>query len=277
QVVGKLDVCLVDLIDEQHGALVHRKRFPKLALADVVLDVTDPRVTQLAIAQAAHRIVFVEALHGLGGRFDVPLDERGVHWFGDFLSQHSLAGAGLSFDKQRPLQGNSGIDRDLKIIGRDVVFGALELHDLAPLLPGPAKRRATLRGRRGRFKRRGGQKGAPRPATPLCQYQLAGPLVAAPSKWRPGRTLGGKRGGGCAPTWGRAPVGPWATSMGCFRLGLLAEGRWSLAVFSFLCQAVQGCGAVRPQGALVLAKYSSSLTSECGANMQVPDRFSRVG
>src|SRR5215467_13972349 len=37
---------------------------------------------------------------------------------------------------------------------------------------------------------------------PSCQYQLAGPLAAAPSKWRSGRTLGGKRGGGDAPQVG---------------------------------------------------------------------------
>src|SRR5262249_15415815 len=83
QVIGKLDVGLVDLIDQQHGALAHGERLPQLALADVVADVGDARVTKLAIAQAAYRVVFVKALQRLGRRFDVPLNERGLDCLGD--------------------------------------------------------------------------------------------------------------------------------------------------------------------------------------------------
>ena len=52
QVVGELDVGLVDLVDEQNGAAVHDERLPELALLDVVADVLDALVTELAVAQA---------------------------------------------------------------------------------------------------------------------------------------------------------------------------------------------------------------------------------
>ncbi len=135
QVVGELDVGLVDLVDQQHGALVHRERLPQLALADVVADVGHPRVAELAVAQPAHGVVLVEALQGLGGRFDVPLDERGLDGLGHLQRQHRLAGAGLPLDQQRSLQSDGGVDGDLEILGCHIVFCALELHDAAQLPP----------------------------------------------------------------------------------------------------------------------------------------------
>ena len=135
QVVGELDVGLVDLVDQQHGALVAGEGLPQLALADVVADVLDALVAELAVAQAAHGVVFVEALLRLGGRLDVPLDERHAERLGHLQRQHGLAGAGLALDEQRALQGDGGVDRDLQVVGRDVVLGTLELHDAARVLP----------------------------------------------------------------------------------------------------------------------------------------------
>ena len=79
---------------------------PQLAL-DVVADVLDPLVAKLAVAQAADRIVLVEALLGLGGGLDVPLDQRRAERLGDLLGQDGLAGARLALDQQRPLQARS--------------------------------------------------------------------------------------------------------------------------------------------------------------------------
>ena len=116
-----------------------RERLPQLALADVVADVADARVAELAVAQAAHRVVFVEALQRLGGRLDVPLDQRHAERLGDLERQHGLAGAGLALDEQGPLQCDGGIDGDLEVVGRHVVLRALELHELRACLPGPEK------------------------------------------------------------------------------------------------------------------------------------------
>ena len=128
QVVGKLDVGLVDLVDQQHRPLVGDERVPQFAALDVVADVGDALVAELAVAQARHRVVFVEALQRLGGRLDVPLDQRRRQRLGDFERQHGLAGAGLALDQQRPLQRDRRIDRDLQVVGRHIGLGAFETH-----------------------------------------------------------------------------------------------------------------------------------------------------
>ena len=128
QVVGKLDVGLVDLVDQQHRPLVGDEGVPQLAALDVVADVLDALVAELAVAQARHRVVFVEALQRLGGRLDVPFDQRRAERLGDLERQHGLAGAGLALDQQRPLQRDRGVDRDLEVVGRDIGLGAFKTH-----------------------------------------------------------------------------------------------------------------------------------------------------
>src|SRR5258705_475474 len=53
---------------EEHDRRVGRERLPEHAFHDVVVDVVHALVAELRIAQAADRVVFVEALLGLGGR-----------------------------------------------------------------------------------------------------------------------------------------------------------------------------------------------------------------
>ena len=126
QVVGKLDIGLVDLVDQQHGELGRGEGFPQLALLDVVADVVDALVAQLAVTQARHGVIFIEALLRLGGGLDVPLDQRGVQRLGDFMRQHGLAGAGLSLHQQRTAQHDGSIDRDLEILGGNIGLGAFK-------------------------------------------------------------------------------------------------------------------------------------------------------
>ncbi|MCY1541009.1 hypothetical protein D9M68_766810 [compost metagenome] len=83
---------------------------------------------QLGIPQAAHRVVFVQALMRLGGGLDVPGDQPGAEGLGQLLGQHGLAGTRLALDQQRALQGDGGIHRELEVIGGDVGLGAFELH-----------------------------------------------------------------------------------------------------------------------------------------------------
>jgi hypothetical protein len=42
------------------------------------------------------------------------------------MGEDGLAGAGLAFDEERALESDSGVDRDPKILRRDVSIGALE-------------------------------------------------------------------------------------------------------------------------------------------------------
>ena len=52
QVVRELDVGLVDLVDQQDGARGGGEGLPQLALLQIVSDVVDPFLAQLAVAQA---------------------------------------------------------------------------------------------------------------------------------------------------------------------------------------------------------------------------------
>ena len=47
QIIGELDVGLVDLVDQQHHLLIGGKRLPELAALDVLADVLDLAITQL--------------------------------------------------------------------------------------------------------------------------------------------------------------------------------------------------------------------------------------
>ena len=72
QVVWKLDVGLVDLVDQQHSLLLRRKRLPELATDDVVADVVDLRVAELRVAQTRDRVVLIQPVLRLRRRLDVP-------------------------------------------------------------------------------------------------------------------------------------------------------------------------------------------------------------
>ncbi|MNR25049.1 hypothetical protein D3C85_1421720 [compost metagenome] len=128
QVVGEFDVGLVDFVDQQDDPFFGFEGFPELALFQVVANVVDLFRAELRIAQAADRVVLVQALVGLGGGLDVPGDQLGAKGFGQLLGEHGLAGARFALDQQRPLQGDGGVDRQLQVIGGDVGLGAFELH-----------------------------------------------------------------------------------------------------------------------------------------------------
>ena len=131
QVVGKLDVGLVDLVDQQHHPLVGLERLPQLALLDVVADVPDPLLAELGIAQPGDGVVFVEAVDGLGAGLDVPLDEPQAQGFGDFLRQHGLARAGLPLDEQRAFEFDRRVHGHAQLVGGNVSVGAVKNHGLS--------------------------------------------------------------------------------------------------------------------------------------------------
>ena len=128
QVVGELDVGLVDLVDQQHRAHVHGERFPQLAALDVVLDVVDARIAELAVAQARDGVVLVKALVGLGRRFDMPLDDGDAERLGHLQRQRRLAGAGLALDEQGAGEGDRRVDGNLEVVRRHVAPGSIEFH-----------------------------------------------------------------------------------------------------------------------------------------------------
>jgi hypothetical protein len=131
QVVGKLDVRLVDFVDQQHRLHLAVESLPEIAFDDVVADVLDLRIAELRIAQARYGVVLVQALLGLGGGLDVPFEQRLAERAGDLRREQRLAGAGFSLDQERPRQHHRGVHRGHQFRGGYVSFGAAELglHD----------------------------------------------------------------------------------------------------------------------------------------------------
>src|SRR6266704_5886465 len=128
EVVGKFDVGLVDLVDEEHDRRLGSERLPQHAADDVVADLVHARVAELRVAQAAHRVVLVQALLRLGGGLDVPLEQRQAERLGHFHGEHGLAGPGLAFYQQRALQHNGRVDRERQVVGGNVGGGSVEAH-----------------------------------------------------------------------------------------------------------------------------------------------------
>jgi len=104
--------------------------FPQLPPFDVIADVVNPLVAELPVTKPCDGVIFVQALDGAGGRLDVPFDQRGAERLCDLVSKNSLPGPGLAFDQKRPAKLDGGIDRDLEVVGRDVVGCAFEAHDV---------------------------------------------------------------------------------------------------------------------------------------------------
>ena len=126
QVVRKLDVRLVDLVDQQNGKLLRRESLPKLALFDVVRDVVDTLIAKLAVAKPRHGIVLVQTLLRLRGRLDVPFDQGRADGARNFVRQHGLPGSRFAFDQQRPPKRHRRVHRDLEVLRRDIGLRAFE-------------------------------------------------------------------------------------------------------------------------------------------------------
>ena len=99
EIVRKFDVGLVDFVDQQHGALGRREGIPKFAALDVVGDILDALVAELAVAQPRNRIVFVEALLRLRRRFNVPFDQWRIEGSCNFGREYRFARPGLALDQ----------------------------------------------------------------------------------------------------------------------------------------------------------------------------------
>src|SRR5947207_8301086 len=123
QVVRKFDVGLLDLVDQQDRRLWRLERLPELSRRDIVGDIVDALVAELAVAQARNRLVFVKALLRFGRGFDMPGDQIPVDASGDLMRQYRLAAPRLAFNEQRALQRDRGIDRNLQIRGHYISIG----------------------------------------------------------------------------------------------------------------------------------------------------------
>src|SRR5690606_27439857 len=99
QVVWKLDIGLVDLIDQQHHLATGGERIPQLPALDVVVDVVETRIAKLAVAQPRHGIIFIKTLLRARGGLDVPLDDVEVERGSDLSCKLRFAGSWLTLDE----------------------------------------------------------------------------------------------------------------------------------------------------------------------------------
>ena len=136
QVVGELQVGLVDLVNEQDDLLVGGKGLAQLAQLDILGDVVHALAAKLAVIEALHHVVHIQAVLGLGGGFDIPDDQLLVQSLGDGLGQHGLSGARLALDEQGLLQyhGDVYCPKQL-LIGHIILTSSKFLH--GRILPGP--------------------------------------------------------------------------------------------------------------------------------------------
>ena len=97
KVVGKLDIGLVDFVDEQHQLAVRGEGIPHLAWDDVVAQVLHALIAQLAIPQPGDSVVFVEPLLRGGCGFDVPGNNGQIERLGHFMGEHGLSRSRFAF------------------------------------------------------------------------------------------------------------------------------------------------------------------------------------
>ena len=100
QVVGELQIGLVDLVDEEDHLLVGGEGLAQLAQLHVFFDVVHALAAELAVIQPLHHVIDIQAVLGLGGGLDVPDQQLFIQGGGNGLGQHGLARARLALDEQ---------------------------------------------------------------------------------------------------------------------------------------------------------------------------------
>ena len=135
QVVGELQIRLVDLVNEQDHLLLRGERLPQLPQPDVLGDVVHPLAPELAVVQALNHVVHIQPVLGLGGGLDVPDNQFLAQGLGDGLGQHGLAGARLPLDEQGLLEHHGDVHRPHQLLRGHIVLTSAKLAHI-PFLSG---------------------------------------------------------------------------------------------------------------------------------------------
>jgi hypothetical protein len=115
QIVGKVDVGLVHLVDQHHAGPALLDGATKGLQADVGVDTAGGEVVRvLGVLQAAQRVEAVEQVCGLAGALHGHRHHLAeLQFLGDGAGQARLAASGLTLDEQRAAQ----VDRQIDDIG----------------------------------------------------------------------------------------------------------------------------------------------------------------
>ena len=133
QVIGKLQIRLVDLVDQQDDLFLGEKGFPDLSIFDILADIGH-LTAELAVVQALDHIIGVEAVLGLCGGFDVPGQELFSQSVCDRLRQHGLAGTRLPLDQEGLFECHGDIDGLHQIFRGNVCLAGFQMSILQHFL-----------------------------------------------------------------------------------------------------------------------------------------------
>ena len=127
QIVGKLEVCLVDLVDQEHHLMLAGECPAKGAEPDVLADVGHVVVTEAAVLQPLHRVVDIEAISRLGGRLDVPGDQLELEILRHRRRQQRLACPRFAANQKRPLRsGRAALKHRVEKLGYKLTKAKLD-------------------------------------------------------------------------------------------------------------------------------------------------------
>jgi hypothetical protein len=126
EVVGELEVGLVNFVDQNDQALVALKCPAERSKRDVTPDVADLAIAEAAIMQAPHGIVLIEPVHCFCRGFDMPALQWSVEEAGDVPGEQGLACPWLTLHKQRPPERDRDVHRPRQLRRNDVFGGPCE-------------------------------------------------------------------------------------------------------------------------------------------------------
>src|SRR5690606_32019188 len=100
KIVGKLDVGLVDFVDQHDRPLRRGECLPQRAEADVTFHVAYVTVAEAAVVETLNGVIDVQTVLRLRRRLHVPGEERYPQALGDGAGQKRLPRAGFAPDQQ---------------------------------------------------------------------------------------------------------------------------------------------------------------------------------
>ena len=126
QIVGELQIRLVDLVNEKHYLLFAVKGLSQFAQFDVMGNVVHTFLAELPVIETLNGVIHIQPLLGFGGGLDIPNDQPLTQGFGHGLRQHGLARAWLSLDQKRLFQRDCNIHTGHQLLTGHVFSGSLK-------------------------------------------------------------------------------------------------------------------------------------------------------
>ena len=123
KVIRKLKVSFVNLVDQEHHALVRLECLAQRAHVDVLADIPNVMVAKSAVVQPLHRVVVVEAFLRACCALHVPGDQLRTLTLCHGFSEQRFTRAGLSAHQQRLLQDQRTVDCSFQRRIREVRLG----------------------------------------------------------------------------------------------------------------------------------------------------------